>query len=356
MSGEKTEQPTAQKKKKARKDGTVARTPDFGAWAMILAAGLVLPITMRKATEAGRGIMNEVGHIIENPEPALALRLLGDGLMDGAMALLPLAALAVFVPIAAGAAQGMHPATKLLKPQFKRVNPFSGLKRMFGPQSLWEATKALLKTIVLAIVAYLSLKDLIPLLMASGSLPLGSLLATVADSLMELMRWAGATGVALAAGDYAMARRRTGKQIRMTKQEVKEEYKRSEGDPHVKGHRRAIQQEMSRNRMMAELPQADVVLVNPTHVAVAIRYDPAKGAPRVIAKGAGAVAAKIREAAAEHRIPMVQDVPLARALHKACDIGQEIPPEMYGAVAKVLAFIMTLKSKGSAAGLHRVAA
>jgi flagellar biosynthetic protein FlhB len=110
---------------------------------------------------------------------------------------------------------------------------------------------------------------------------------------------------------------------------------------------------MARGRQMGEVPTADVVLVNPTHVAVALRYDPAKGAPRVVAKGRGAVAAKIREIATENRIPMVQDVPLARALEKSVDVGREIPAEFYGAVAKVLAFVMSLKKKGSAAGLHR---
>jgi flagellar biosynthetic protein FlhB len=110
---------------------------------------------------------------------------------------------------------------------------------------------------------------------------------------------------------------------------------------------------MSRNRQMADVPTADVVMVNPTHVAVALRYDPAKGAPRVVAKGSGAIATKIRALATENRIPMVQDVPLARALHGGCEVGQEIPAEFYGAVARVLAFVMSLKARGSAAGVHR---
>jgi flagellar biosynthetic protein FlhB len=110
---------------------------------------------------------------------------------------------------------------------------------------------------------------------------------------------------------------------------------------------------MARNRQMADVPTADVVLVNPTHVAVALRYDPEKGAPRVIAKGQGAIAAKIRELATEHRIPMVQDVALARALEKSVEVGMEIPADFYGAVAKVLAFVMSLKARGSAAGMHR---
>jgi flagellar biosynthetic protein FlhB len=139
----------------------------------------------------------------------------------------------------------------------------------------------------------------------------------------------------------------------MTKEEVKQEHKNTEGDPHVKGHIRAKQMAMARNRQMADVPTADVVLVNPTHVAVALRYDPERGAPRVIAKGQGAIAGKIRDLATEHRIPMVQDVALARALEKSVEVGQEIPADFYGAVAKVLAFVMSLKSRGSAAGLHR---
>jgi flagellar biosynthesis protein FlhB len=150
-----------------------------------------------------------------------------------------------------------------------------------------------------------------------------------------------------------MVRRRINKGLKMSKQDIKDEYKRMEGDPHVKGQIRQRQYAVARSRMMADVPQADVVLVNPTHVAVALRYDPGKGAPRVLAKGSGTIAAKIRERASEHRIPMVQDVPLARALYAGCEVGGEIPPEFYGAVARVLAFVMGLKAKGSAAGLHR---
>jgi flagellar biosynthetic protein FlhB len=139
----------------------------------------------------------------------------------------------------------------------------------------------------------------------------------------------------------------------MSKEEVKQENKNTEGDPLIKAQIRARQMAMARSRQMADVPTADVVLVNPTHVAVALRYEPTKGAPRVVAKGQGPVATKIRELAAEHRVPMVQDVPLARAMHASCDVGAEISAEFYGAVAKVLAFVMSLKARGSAAGLHR---
>jgi flagellar biosynthetic protein FlhB len=160
----------------------------------------------------------------------------------------------------------------------------------------------------------------------------------------------------MAIADYAVVRRRIGKQLKMSKHEVKQEHKQQEGDPLLKGAIRSKQMAMSRQRMMSDLAKADVVLVNPTHVAVALRYDPSRGAPRVVAKGAGAVAARIREVAAEKRIPMVHDVPLARALYKACDLGSEIPADLYNAVARILAFVMMLKARGSAAGLHRAPA
>jgi flagellar biosynthetic protein FlhB len=139
----------------------------------------------------------------------------------------------------------------------------------------------------------------------------------------------------------------------MSHYEIKQEHKQAEGDPYMKAHRRGVQLSMSRNRMMAEVAEADVLLVNPTHVAVALKYDPAKGAPRVVAKGAGEVAAKLREIAADARVPLVQDVPLARALHASCDLGQEVPAQLFTAVARVLAFVMHLGARGVRGGFHR---
>jgi flagellar biosynthetic protein FlhB len=140
----------------------------------------------------------------------------------------------------------------------------------------------------------------------------------------------------------------------MTLREFKEENKRTEGDPQVKAAIRSRQLQVSRSRMMAAVADADVVLVNPTHVAVALRYEPGKGAPRVVAKGAGALAARIRARAAEHNVPLVEDVPLARALHAACEVGAEIPEYLFTAVARVLAFVMALRRRGVSAGQHRV--
>jgi flagellar biosynthetic protein FlhB len=354
MSGEKTEKPTAKKLKEGRQQGQIAKTQDFGAWAGMFVASLLIPMVVRNTMAAAHGVLTELSGVIENPDPAKALGLLGQGLADGMWAVAPLAGGLMAAGIAAGASQGgMRPAMKVLKPKFSRLNPLSGIKRILGPQAYWEATKAVLKTAVLAGVLYWEGEKLIPLLMASGTLGLSALMDTVADAVFNLIQSAAFAGLVMAGADYAMARRRTNKQLRMSKQDIKEEHKRSDGDPQMKGQIRARQMAMSRNRMMSDLPKADVVLVNPTHVAVALRYDPAKGAPRVVAKGAGAIAAKIREVATEHRIPMVQDIPLARTLYKNCEIGHEVPPELYGAIARVLAFVMTLKARGSAAGLHR---
>ena len=354
MAGEKTEKPTPQKLKKAKQEGQIGRTQDIGAWVGMLAATIVLPRTLSKTMDHSREMLAKVPDVIADPDPQVAMGILKDGLMSAAWAVLPLALTMMAVGVAAAGAQGgIRVATKLFKPKFSRLNPLPGIKKMFGPQSLWEGAKALIKTSVLGAVLYMTMKDIVPLLMTAGQLQISALVGVINEAALSLVRAAAVAGIVMAAADYFVVRRRTGKQLRMTKEDVKQEHKNTEGDPHVKGQIRAKQMAMARNRQMADVPTADVVLVNPTHVAVALRYDPEKGAPRVLAKGQGAIAQKIRELATEHRIPMVQDVPLARALEKSVEVGTEIPAEFYGAVAKVLAFVMSLKSKGSAVGVHR---
>ena len=354
MSGEKTEKPTAQRLKKARSEGQIGRSQDVGAWFGMMTASFILPGAMEGALKYARETISRVPAVVANPDPAAALDMLKSGLFGAAYSVAPLALAMMAVGIAAAGAQGgIRVATKLFIPKFNRLNPLPGLKKMLGPQSLWEGSKALIKTGVLGGVLWMTVKDLVPVLMTAGHLPLGALLSIVKDAVFTLIRAASVAGIVMAAGDYFVVKKRTNKQLKMSKEDIKQEHKQSEGDPHVKGQIRQRQMAMARNRQMADVPKADVVMVNPTHVAVALRYDPAKGAPRVLAKGQGAIAAKIRKLATEHRIPMVQDVPLARALHASCEIGQEIPSEFYGAVAKVLAFVMSLKAKGSAAGVHR---
>jgi flagellar biosynthesis protein FlhB len=178
-------------------------------------------------------------------------------------------------------------------------------------------------------------------------------LHVAASAATGLMRDVALAGLVAAGADYAVARRRTGKQVRMSKKEIRDEHKQSEGDPMVRSAIRSRQLAAARNRMMAEVPQADVVLLNPTHIAVALRYDPAKGTPRVVAKGAGLVATRIRELAEASRVALVEDIPLARALHSGCEVGQEIPPQLYQAVAQVLAFVLSMRAAGVPAGRHR---
>jgi flagellar biosynthesis protein FlhB len=353
MAGEKTEKPTEQKKRKARREGTIARSVDVGQWAGMFVASVAVPMVAKSAFDRVQFLYVQCMGIVADPDPDKALHLLKTGVEGGAIAVAPLVIALFAVTIVAAAAQGgLRVATKLFKPDFKRINPFGGLKKMLGPQGLWEGAKSLIKVTVIGFVVYLSLSKLVPALLSSAAMSLQTLVDTVAGALIGIIRAAAGAGLVLAMADYGMARRRTNKQLMMTKEEVKEEHKRTEGDPHVKGHIRQRQFEMARRRMMSDLEKADVVVVNPTHVAVALRYEPSKGAPRVVAKGQGLIATKIREKATELRIPMVMDVPLARALYKNCDLGDEIPAEFFGAVARVLAFVMMMKAKGSAAGMH----
>ncbi|GIE80083.1 flagellar biosynthesis protein FlhB [Actinoplanes philippinensis] len=354
MSGEKTEEPTQQKLKKAKQEGQIGKSQDLGAWVGMLAASIMLPRTLRQAMEHAQELMEKVPDTIIDPDPGKTLAILREALMSAAWAVLPLALTMMAVGVVAAAAQGgIRVATKLFIPKFNRLNPFSGIKRMLGPQALWEGFKALIKTTVLGTVLWFTMQDMIPVLMDAGRLPLVTLLGVVSDAAIRLIRAAAVAGIVMAAADYFVVRRRTKKQLRMSKEEVKQEHKNTEGDPLIKAQIRAKQMAMARNRQMADVPTADVVVVNPVHVAVALRYEPQKGAPRVVAKGKGPLAAKIRDIATENRIPMVQDIPLARALNANCEIGQEIPAEFYGAVAKVLAFVMSLKARGAAAGIHR---
>jgi flagellar biosynthetic protein FlhB len=344
MSSDKTEQPTAKKKREARRDGQLARSGEVVAWAQMLAAGVLLPVTFSLGTNSLRRVMTQVGVAVSRPDIDSALRLLGSALKDGLLALAPLALGMVAIGLIGNFAQtGFAISGKALKPKFDRTSPKKGLKRMLSPHSAWEAAKAALKLVVLTAVAWPGVSHLGAALATGGRVPSGQVMAEVAASTMALIRSTALAGLALAALDYGFQRRRVKKGMMMSKQEVKEEYRQSEGDPMTRQRIRQRQMDMSRNRMMAAVAVSSVVVVNPTHIAVALEYSAELGAPRVVAKGQGFIAARIREEAEKHNVPIVRDVPLARTLHAACKVGQAIPADLYEAVARLLAFVFSLK-------------
>ena len=352
--GEKTEKPTPKRLKEARKEGQIPRTQELGTWAGVAAASVLLPMLVRNSFTTAEELLVRVGSVATRPETSTVAALMGTALRDFLSTLLPTALGLMAVGTVASVAQGgIAVSAKSIKPALKKFNPVPGLKRMFGGQGLWESAKALLKTAALAAVVVTTTGDAKQLVSASGAMPLSSVAATFADSAVLLMRAVAATGLVIAIADYVIVRIRIMKQLKMSRYEIQQEHKQSEGDPHVKAHRRAAALAMARNRMMTDVKEADVLLVNPTHVAVALKYESSKGAPRVVAKGADEIATRLREIAAEARVPLVQDIPLARALHASCELGQEVPAQLFTAVARVLAFVMHLSARGVVGGFHR---
>ncbi len=351
---DRTEKATPKRMKELRRKGSLQRSQDVSAWLGVGAGALMLPAVLSNATTAARHQVAAIQATIAAPDAEATPTLLGDALWSVVTTLGPLLGVVVVTAVLAAVGQGgLHVSMHRLKPTFKQFNLASGVKRLFGAQAAWQGIKAALKAFVIGVVLWSVVQGMVPLLLGSGNHSLQQVLDVAAGGTTTLVRMAVIAGLVLAAADVVVVVRRNRKQSRMTKREVLEEYKQSEGDPQVKSQIRSRQLAMSRNRMIADVANADVVLVNPTHVAVALRYEPGTGAPRVIAKGAGHVAARIREAAAKARVPMVEDIPLARALHAACDLGHEIPQHLYVAVAQVLAFVMALRRRGASAGIHR---
>ncbi len=350
---ERTEQATHKRMKDVRAKGQLSKSQDVTAWLGIGAAAAMLPLTIGRASSAANDQVFTVRALVNQPEPEVALAALGAGMGSILDTLLPMLIVVLAVVFVGAAAQGGIQFRKF-KGKYEQFNVVAGVKRTFGMQALWQGIKALLKTAVVGAVLYTVVQGLVPVLMTAGGLPISSLVESARKGIAALLQFAILAGLILAAADVYVVMRRNRKKTRMTKKEVKDENKNSEGDPLIKSQRRSRQLSMSRNRMIAAVGDSDVVLVNPTHVAVALKYEPGKSAPRVTAKGAGIIAARIRKEAEDKGVPMVRDVPLARALHSSCEIGHEIPAELYSAVAGVLAFVMQLKARGSASGVHTV--
>lgn len=341
----KTEAPTQKKKTDARKKGTVTRSADLAPWVVLLLATYLLPALIGNVSNVVAGAMASLRSMAEQPTGADATRVMVVALKAGLLAVLPFLAALSGIGLVVNLAQtkalvSLHP----LKPDFKRINPLKGLQRMFSPQSIWELAKQVLKSVVVGWVAWPHVDAIFATLSANGRVPMLTGMAAAGAELMGMTRTICWAVLLIAIVDYAYERRNKILDLKMTKQEVRDEMRNAEGDPQMKGRIRSLQMSMSRNRMMNNVPNASVVVTNPTHVAVALQYDPALGgAPRVIACGVGAVAAKIRERAIEAGVPIVEAKPLARALWRSCEVGDEVPIALYEAVAKVLAFVRRLR-------------
>jgi flagellar biosynthesis protein FlhB len=348
VSGEKTEKPTPKKLKEARDEGNIPFSRDVAAWLSTAAGAVTIPHTIEAGQTLLRRTLGRIDAVAAHPDPARALSVLTDTFSGIPAVLGPLAIATFLAVILSGAVQGsLRPAPKKLKPKFSNLNPVNGFKQHWGPAAIWEGTKSLLKTVVIGTVMWMVAKNLAPHLIGQGLMPTAAVMALTKAAVVKMLMVTILIGLIIAAADYAMNRRRIMKKLKMSKEDIKQEHKNAEGDPLLKGAIRSKQMAMSRNRMMAAVADADVVLVNPTHIAVALKYEPGTGAPKVVAKGAGAIASKIRERAKENDVPLVKDIELARAMYKSVKIGQEIPPEFFAAVAKVLAFVMSLRTRGS---------
>ena len=346
---DKTEPATAKKKKESRQKGEVAKSSDLTGWAALLVALYIIPAMVGRLATATGSVLVRTNDLSGVVDPDVVVEILGRTLLDGFLAAAPVMFVAVGVSIVATIGQtGPMLSGKTLKPSFKRIDPKSGFQRLFSVRSLWETVKQIIKFAVILGIMWPAVTNLVTTLTGQGRLVFVDSLSEVGNSVLGLCRSVTWTVLVLSFADYGYQRFQHNKDQRMTKQEVRDEYKNAEGDGSVKARMRSMQRSNARNRMLADMGQADVVITNPTHIAVALRYDPERGgAPRVIASGAGSVAAKIRERAAEAKVPVVEAKPLARALWRSCEVGDEVPAGLYEAIALVLVFVKRLDRRFS---------
>jgi flagellar biosynthetic protein FlhB len=341
---DKTEKPTAKKKRDARRKGQVAKSQDLTSWAGLLVGLYLLPLTIGRLADAAGANLLGLRDAAADPQPEMAVPILGASLRDGMFAIAPLMVAVMLTGIAVTLSQtGLVLSLKAVVPDPKRISPKQGIQRLLSPRSVWETAKQLIKISVVVLIAWPRVIGLVEDLAGHGRLALGDALPIAGAGILGLARTITWTVLVLSLADYGYQRYQHARDLRMTKQEVKDEYKSSEGDGMVKGRIRSMQRALARNRMLAGIADADVIITNPTHIAVALKYDPAGGrAPIVLATGANDMAARIRERGREASVPLVEAKPLARALWRACDAGDEIPTVLYEAVAQVLAFVRRL--------------
>lgn len=353
--GEKTEPATAKKLNDARKEGQVAKSREITNGFTLLALFLILKFyvgymgtSMLSLFSRFYDSISEVTVFYYGYMPQTDVRrIFRQMLLQVVILIAPILLIGVLIAFVCDVAQvKWRPTTQPLKPKFRNLNPISGFKKIISVNSLVELIKSFLKIGLITFVCYNFLKDKWVYLLNVFDITLMQGLQIIADMVTDLGIRIAAIYMLIALADYIYQKVKFKNDMKMTKQEVKDEYKNSEGDPQIKGQIRAKMREASRRRMMQALPQADVVITNPTHYAVAIKYDPeVADAPVVIAKGEDYLAQRIREIAKENHIEIVENKPLARMLYANVDVGQTVPPELYQAVAEVLAFVYHLQGK-----------
>lgn len=346
---ERTEAPTPRRLNEARGRGQVARSVELNAAAAMLVGFWLLTGPGARLVTAMQDLLKHT--ISDLPTGELTGTQLRELIVEDGLRLAPNFAFIVFGLMATGVAvtlaqTGLVWADKRPAFDFSRINPISGFKRLFSGHGLVELGRALLKLLVVGWVAYSYLRGQFDTLLVISQTDLRTAVGQWASLANGLAMRVGGAYLVLAFADYAYQRWSLTKSLRMTKDEVKQDMKSSEGDPFLRGRIRAQQRRIARQRMMSRVPKADVVITNPTHFAVALEYDREKmKAPRVVAKGAALIAQRIKDLAREHGVPVVENPPVARALYRAAEIDEEIPPDLYVAVAEVLAFVYNLKAK-----------
>jgi flagellar biosynthetic protein FlhB len=344
-----TEAPTDKKKREARKEGRIARSTDLTGWLAIVVGVAMLPTVARGEMKVFRNAISRIG----NPDVMPLSQALGETLWEGFKAAMPLLmGVWVAVMVAIVAQVGFVLTGKALKPKSERVNPLKNAKRLVGLRGVVELVKQMAKASVVVLLVWSVVRSTSSQLVLRGGEDAQSGLGFVYGRVAGAVRNVAIAGVILGVMDFAYQKWQLRKDLRMTKQEIRDEMRQSEGDPLVKQRIRTLQREAARRRMLTDVESATTVLVNPTHIAVALRYRPGVDvAPVIVAVGRGAVAKRIRERALEHRVPIVRAVSLARALEKHCQIGDEVPSQLFEAVARVLAFIARVGRRVSWAGV-----
>jgi flagellar biosynthetic protein FlhB len=351
---EKTEPASPRRLEQAREEGDIPRSRELATCAILLAAGAGLMVTGESLVRQMNRMLTSGMHFEREQafDFNLLLMRLGADLIDLLIAFAPLAALlfiaAAVAPLLVG---GWLFSGKALAPNFARMNPLNGLGNMISARAGVELIKAVLKAILVGIVSWMVISSRMEAMLSLAVEPLNTGSAHLVSLLLTgfITIVCSLAVIALIDGPYQLWH--YANKLKMTREELRQEAKESEGDPHIKAKIRQTQREMAKRRMMAEVPTADVVVTNPTHYAVALKYTEGKmRAPKVVAKGADEVAAKIRELAAESRVPLLEAPPLARALYAHAELGDEIPEGLYTAVAEVLAYVFQLRAYGKHGG------